>query len=228
MNKPLVLIVDDEPQMRKLLAVALETNGIKSLASSTGKEALAFAANHHPDLLLLDVNLPDANGLELLKELRGWFTHPVIMLSVLHEEELIVEALNSGASDYISKPFRTAELIARINVALRTSNPKPVESEIAFHDLRIDFAGRTVKRGQDIIHLTATEFDLLHLLAKHAGRVLTHQFILKEIWGVGHQNDTPYLRVFINTLRKKIERDPNNPSFIVTESRVGYRFHASL
>lgn len=225
MTKPLVLVIDDEPQMRKLLTVALETNDYKVVVAETGKEGLALAANVNPDLILLDISLPDVSGLELLSSLKSWYSRPVIMLSVLQDEHAIVQALETGANDYVTKPFRTAELMARIRTALRLSVPSQPTAVLTFEDLSLNMAAHTVHRNNEEIRLTATEFDLLCLLAKHAGRVLTHQFILKEIWGMGHQDDTPYLRVFIGTLRKKIEIDPNKPQHIITESRVGYRFH---
>lgn len=224
MNRIEILIIDDEPQIQKLLQINLESNGYKVLQASTGKEGILLAANHAPDLILLDLGLPDQSGQHVLKELRTWFSKPILILSVLDQENDIVTALDSGATDYLTKPFRTGELLARIRVAIRNTDVKTVENQLIFDDLEIDFVARTVKRSDEILKLTATEYNLCCLLAKNHGKVLTHNYILKEIWGVGHQNENQYLRVFVGTLRKKIEEFPNQPKHIITESGVGYRF----
>jgi two-component system KDP operon response regulator KdpE len=224
MSKRTVLVIDDEPQIRKLLQITLESNDFICKEAETAKEGLIIAANHPPDLILLDIQLPDKDGVSLLKELRSWYNHPIIMLSVLNDESFIVKALDQGATDYISKPFRTAELMARIRSALRKTDAPQSLSEWVFDDLQLNVATRTVKRNGELIKLTATEFNLLVLLSKNQGCVLTHQFILKEIWGVGFQTETQYLRVFIGTLRKKIETNPNKPAHLLTESGIGYRF----
>lgn len=224
MNRIEILIIDDEPQIQKLLQINLESNGYKVLQASTGKEGILLAANHAPDLILLDLGLPDQSGQHVLKELRTWFLKPILILSVLDQENDIVTALDSGATDYLTKPFRTGELLARIRVAIRNTDVKTVENQLVFDDLEIDFVARTVKRSDEILKLTATEYNLCCLLAKNHGKVLTHNYILKEIWGVGHQTENQYLRVFVGTLRKKIEAFPNQPKHIVTESGVGYRF----
>ena len=184
-----------------------------------------MAANHAPDLILLDLGLPDKSGHEVLKELRTWLNKAIIILSVINNENDIVSALDNGATDYLTKPFRTAELLARIRVALRNNQVENFNNVEKFRDLEIDFVARTVKKNSEIVKLTSTEFNLLVLLAKNEGRVLTHQYILKEIWGVGSQTETQYLRVFVGTLRKKIEENPNQPKHIITESGVGYRFN---
>jgi two-component system KDP operon response regulator KdpE len=170
------------------------------------------------------LGLPDKSGHEVLKELRTWYNKSIIILSVINNEKDIVQALDNGATDYLTKPFRNAELLARIRSAIRRNQTDNTESKKVCGDLEIDFVSRTVKRNQEIIKLTATEYNLLLLFAKNEGRVLTHQYILKEIWGIGAQLETQYLRVFVGTLRKKIEQNQNQPLHIITESGVGYRF----
>lgn len=225
MNSAEILIIDDEPQIRKLLEISLESNGYKVIVAENGKQGILLAANHSPDLILLDLQLPDKSGHEVLKELRTWFNKSIIILSVLDNEEDIVSALDCGATDYLTKPFRNAELSARIRSAIRRNWNENLDSIYKNNDLTIDLVARTVKKNDDYLKLTSTEFNLLALFIKNEGRVLTHQYILKEIWGVGSQTETQYLRVFVGTLRKKIENNPNKPEYIVTESGVGYRFN---
>jgi len=173
---------------------------------------------------LLDIGLPDKSGQDLLVELKNWYNQSIIMISVLDNEEEIVKALDNGASDFVTKPFRTNELLARIRACLNRNKVEDNKTVLTFNDLQIDFLARTVFVNNEPVKLTVTEYKLLVLFAKNAGRVLTHQFILKEIWGVGYQSDTQYLRVFVGTIRKKIEQNPNKPVHINTESGVGYRF----
>lgn len=225
MNKLEILIIDDEPQIRKLLEISLESNDYKVISAENAKQGILLAANYSPELILLDLGLPDKSGHEVLKELRTWFNKAIIILSVINNENDIVSALDNGATDYLTKPFRTAELLARIRVALRNNHVQNFNNIEKFGDIEIDFVARTVKKNSEIVKLTSTEFNLLVLLAKNEGRVLTHQYILKEIWGVGSQTETQYLRVFVGTLRKKIEENPNHPKHIITESGVGYRFN---
>lgn len=224
MNKAEILVIDDEPQIRKLLEIILESNGYKAVEASTGKEGLMLAASHPPDLILLDIGLPDKSGHEILKDLRKWYTKAIIILSVQHNEVDIVSALDNGATDYLTKPFRTGELLARIRSAIRRNNSETDTNTAVVGDLQFDFSARMVLRKGGPVKLTSTEYNLLALFAKNEGRVLTHQYILKEIWGVGYQAETQYLRVFVGTLRKKIEENPNQPVHIITESGVGYRF----
>jgi len=225
MNSPEILIIDDEPQIRKLLEISLESNDYKIWQAATGKEGIIMAANHPPELILLDIGLPDKSGHEVLKELRTWFNKSIIILSVQNSEEDIVTALDNGATDYLTKPFRTAELMARIRAAIRRNQKtNNLSTVLNFNELQIDLTARTVRKNIEIIKLTSTEFNLLTLFANNEGRVLTHQHILKEIWGVGFQSETQYLRVFVGTLRKKIEDNPNQPKYIITESGIGYRF----
>lgn len=224
MSKAEILIIDDEPPIRKLLEITLESNDYKVWQAETGKAGIVLAANHPPELILLDIGLPDKSGHEILKELRTWYNKSIIILSVQNNEADIVLALDNGATDYLTKPFRSAELLARIRSAIRRNQSANAENKMICGDLEIDVSARVVTKNNEMLKLTATEFNLLVLLAKNEGRVLTHQYILKEIWGVGSQTETQYLRVFIGTLRKKIETNPNQPQHIFTESGVGYRF----
>lgn len=227
MNSATILVIDDESQIRKLLEITLDSNGYKTVFATTAKEGIAMAANHPPDLILLDLGLPDDDGQNVLKQLREWFQNPVIILSVKSAEEEIVKALDNGANDFLTKPFRTQELLARIRTALRNLNSQQIEPIITFDTVSIDLASRIVKVNEEIIKLTATEYSLLILLVKNEGRVLTHQYILKEVWGPSYADQTQYLRVFIAQLRKKLEQDPNRPKHILTESGIGYRFNTN-
>jgi two-component system KDP operon response regulator KdpE len=184
-----------------------------------------MAANHPPELILLDIGLPDKSGHDVLKILRTWYNKAIIVLSVQNSETDIVTALDNGATDYLTKPFRTAELLARIRSAIRKNQQENNNTVLECGDLQINLVARTVKKNNEQIKLTSTEYNLLTLFAKNEGSVLTHHFILKEIWGAGFQTDTQYLRVFVGTLRKKIEDNPNQPKHIITESGVGYRFN---
>lgn len=223
-NKAEILVIDDEPQIRKLLEIALQSNDYRIKEAASAKEGLIIAASHPPDLILLDLGLPDDNGHDVLKKLREWYSNPIIILSVQSGEEDIVKALDNGANDYLTKPFRTGELLARIRSVLRKEASEKNSSVIQCGDLTIDLANRIVKKNENTIKLTATEYSLLALLAKNEGRVLTHQYLLKEVWGNSYLNQSQYLRVFIAQLRKKIEQDSNRPQHIITESGIGYRF----
>jgi two-component system, OmpR family, KDP operon response regulator KdpE len=224
MSKSEILIIDDEPQIRKMLEITLQTNGYLSKSAVSAKEGLIMAANHPPELILLDLGLPDENGHVVLQKLRQWYTNPVIILSVQKNEEDIIKALDNGANDYLSKPFRTGELLARIRSALRDSISEEGDTKLNFQDLQIDLSARTVKKNNQLIKLTSTEYSLLAILIKNEGKVLTHQYLLRAIWGPGFINQSQYLRVFIAQVRKKIENDPNKPEYLLTESGVGYRF----
>lgn len=224
MSKAEILIIDDEPQIRKMLEITLQTNGYLSRSAVSAKEGLIMAANHPPGLILLDLGLPDENGHVVLQKLRHWYTNPVIILSVQKNEEDIIKALDNGANDYLSKPFRTGELLARIRSALRDSISEDGDTILNFQDLQIDLSARTVKKNNQLVKLTSTEYNLLAILVKNEGKVLTHQYLLRAIWGPGFINQSQYLRVFIAQLRKKIETDANRPEYLLTESGVGYRF----
>jgi two-component system, OmpR family, KDP operon response regulator KdpE len=226
MNSPTALIIDDELQIRKLLEITLQSNGFKVESACAGKEGILSVASHPPDVILLDLGLPDQSGHEVLKHIREFYSKPVIIISVQSSEEEIVKALDTGANDYIVKPFRTGELLARIRSSMRFSGANEINTILEFENLSIDFVSRSVTKNNAAIKLTATEYALLSLMARNEGKVLTHQFLLREVWGKNSQQESQYLRVFIAQLRKKIEHDPNRPTYIITESGIGYRFVA--
>ncbi len=219
-----LLIIDDEVQIRRLLEITLSAHGFKIVKAGDGREGLIAAATHQPACILLDLGLPDEDGLEVLRKLRTFYANPVIILSVRNAEEDVVQALDLGANDYLTKPFRTGELLARIRSVLRQSRREETSAILTFGDLKIDIPNHTVHKKGELIKLTSTEFNLLVLLAKNTGRVLTHQYLLKEIWGHSYLEQTQYLRVFVAQLRKKIEDDPAHPVWLITESGIGYRF----
>jgi two-component system KDP operon response regulator KdpE len=224
MNKAEILIIDDEEQIRKTLEITLKTNNYNVTQAATANEGLIMASNHPPDLILLDLGLPDKDGIMVLQELRLWHTGPIIILSVQNSEEVIISALDKGANDYLAKPFRTGELLARIRSALRSTAPEESEPIIDTEELQIDLQTRTVKKKGELVKLTNTEYGLLALFARNDGKVLTHQYLLRAVWGPGFISQSQYLRVFIAQIRKKIEDDPNRPQYLLTESGVGYRF----
>lgn len=219
-----ILIIDDEVQIRRLLEITLSANGYKICDASSGKEGISLAASIQPMIIILDLGLPDMDGLNVLKKLREWYEKPIIILSVRNSEDDIIKALDNGANDYLTKPFRTGELLARIRVAVRQGQNKIVTPCLTFGSLTIDIVNHVVRKNNILIKLTSTEYALLTLLAKNEGRVLTHQNILQVIWGIGYINQTQYLRVFIAQLRKKIEDNPEKPKLLNTESGIGYRF----
>lgn len=223
-NKAEILIIDDEAPIRRLLEITLQSNDYNIQEAATAKEGIVMAANHPPDLIILDIGLPDITGHEVLQQLRAWYTNPIIILSVQKEEGDIIKALDNGANDYLVKPFRTGELLARIRSALRSMLSEESNPVITNGAIQIDLQNRIVKKNNEPVKLTATEYTLLALLAKNEGKVLTHQYLLREVWGPGYINQSQYLRVFIAQLRKKIEKDANRPEYIITESGVGYRF----
>ena len=228
MNKSEILIIDDEPQMRKLLEITLQSNGYLSKTAASAKEGLIMSENHPPELILLDLGLPDDSGHNVLQKLRQWYTNPIIILSVQKNESDIIKALDNGANDYLSKPFRTGELLARIRSALRSITTDEGETALSFGDLSVDLSTRSVWKNEQLLKLTATEYNLLALLIRNEGKVLTHQYLLRAIWGPGYINQSQYLRVFIAQIRKKIEDDPNRPLYLLTEAGVGYRFISNL
>lgn len=228
MNKPDILVIDDESQIRKLLEITLTSNDFKVILATSADEGLHLTASHNPDLILLDLGLPDRPGQELLRHLREWFTKPIIIISVQSSEEEIVRALDNGANDYVVKPFRTGELIARIKSALRHDVTQGTTTTLEYQTLSIDLLSRTVRKDGVPIKLTATEYSLLALMVRNEGKVLTHQYLLTQVWGKAAALESQYLRVFVAQLRKKIENDPNKPAFIITESGIGYRFIGHL
>ncbi len=224
MNSAEILVIDDEAQIRKLLEITLQSNDYKVREASTAKDGLIIAANHPPDIILLDIGLPDENGHIVLQKLREWYTKPIIILSVQSSEEDIIKALDNGANDYLVKPFRTGELLARLRSVLRSTTTENESPILICNDLQIDLSARIVKKNNEVLKLTTTEYALLFLFFKNEGKVLTHQYLLKQVWGPGYISQSQYLRVFIAQLRKKIEDEPNRPAHIITESGVGYRF----
>lgn len=220
-----ILIIDDEAQIRRLLEITLKLNGYKVTEASTAREGILSAATNNPSLIILDLGLPDEDGLIALKKLREWYMYPIIVLSVRNSEDDIVKALDNGANDYLTKPFRTGELLARIRTSLRLSqSSEKADSQLILGSISLDLAGHTAKKNDIMLKLTSTEYSLLAILVKNAGSVLTHQFLLREVWGHGYLNQTQYLRVFVAQLRKKIEDDPSHPVLIITEPGIGYRF----
>ncbi len=218
-----ILVIDDESQMQKLLRVALTSHGYEVGAAATGQQGLSETTIFRPDLIILDLGLPDMDGLEVVTRLREWTKTPVIILSAKEQENDKILALDAGADDYLTKPFGMGELLARIRAAMRHSAGVTDEPILKFDDLVIDLAHRRVLAKGEEVKLTPTEYDLIKNLAIHAGKVLTHKQLLKTCWGPTYENDTHYLRVFIGQLRRKIESDPSRPRHIITEPGVGYR-----
>jgi two-component system KDP operon response regulator KdpE len=219
-----VLVVDDEAPIRRLLRVALEAEGHGVIEAATAREGLAMAAREAPALIVLDLGLPDADGLSVLRDLRGWSPVPVLILSVRADESDKVEALDAGAQDYVVKPFGVKEFLARVRGLLRDRSTGAVPSVLTIGPLRIDAADHSAAMDGLPLHLTRREFDLLWMLASHRGRLVTQEMILRAIWGPAHAEDSQYLRVYIRQLRQKLGDDAANPRFIATEPGIGYRF----
>jgi two-component system, OmpR family, KDP operon response regulator KdpE len=222
--KPVALVIDDEVQIRRLLRVALESENYQVHEAQTGQQGLVEIANRKPAIILLDLGLPDMEGLEVLKRLREWSEAPVLVLSVRDDEAGKVAALDAGAEDYVTKPFSTPELLARLRAAQRKTRPEEEISIFKHGDLIVDLTARIVTRAGREVKLTATEYALLRLFVRHPGRVLTHRHILREIWGPKSEEHRQYLRVYVTHLRQKIESDSTHPALIKTEPGIGYRF----
>jgi two-component system KDP operon response regulator KdpE len=222
-EEPVIVVIDDEVQLRRLLRVSLESNGYKVFDEATGAEGLAQVAARHPDVVVLDLGLPDMDGVEVLARLRDWSNVPIIVLSIRGTEHDKVTALRSGADDYLTKPFSTAELLARLQVARRHAQPSAEEAVFISGPLTVDLALRNVKVNGQPVRLTKTEYALLLLFIRHAGKVLTHPQIMEAVWGPGDRDKTHYLHVYMTHLRDKIELNPAKPELLVTEPRVGYR-----
>lgn len=221
-KKQKALIIDDEASIRRLLRTALDAEEIEVFEATNGKEGLSAAIANRPDFILLDLGLPDEDGAKTLTSLRQWYRHPILILSVRNQEETIVAALDAGADDYLTKPFNLKELMARIRVAERhyTGEEQPT---VTLGNSEVDLTKRLVFRQGKEVHLTATEYDVLRVMIRHRGKVLTHRQLLNEIWGPHASEHVQYLRVYIGHLRQKLEADPNNPQLILTEPGVGYR-----
>ena len=220
------LVIDDELAIRRLLRVALEAEGYSVCEAESGRTGLAEIAFRRPDLVILDLGLPDLDGVEVLKRLREWSRVPVLVLSVREDIQDKVAALDLGADDYLTKPFHPAELAARLRVLRRHSAVEPESAVVETGPLKIDFAARIVCKNGDQVHLTATEYALLRVLARHQGKVVTHRQLLREVWGPKAEEQSQYLRVYMNHLRKKLETDPSRPNLIQTEPGIGYRLVA--
>lgn len=222
----LVLVVDDEPQVLRFLRASLGARGYRLVEATTGEQALVEAATRAPDLVLLDLGLPDLDGVEVARRLREWSAVPIVVLSARGQENDKILALDAGADDYLTKPFGTGELLARMRVALRHADRVAAglgESAVETGDLRVDLAARRVLVKGEEVRLTRTEFNLLAALAKHAGKVMTHRQLLQEVWGPGSTGQSHYLRVYMGQLRHKIEEDAARPRYLLTETGVGYR-----
>jgi two-component system KDP operon response regulator KdpE len=222
-NPTVALIIDDEVQIRRLLRLTLEAHGYKVFEAADGQTGLLEAGQRRPDVVVLDLGLPGLDGLTVLKRLREWSRVPVVVLSVRDREEDKIAALDHGADDYVTKPFSTGELLARLRVAQRHAQPAPEAAVFHSGEVAVDFVRRIVTRGGQEVKLTATEYSLLALLARHAGRVMTHRQLLKEVWGPNAVEQTHYLRVYVAHLREKLEADANRPQLLITEAGVGYR-----
>ena len=224
-DAPRILVVDDEPQIVRALKVVLREAGFAALAAETASQALDLAAVHPPEAAIIDLVLPDLDGIELTRRLREWSEMPILVLSAVGEEDQKVKALEAGADDYITKPFGTRELVARLQAALRRTAPAEEEPTIVVEGLEIDLAGRIVRREEEPIHLTPIEFELLRTLVRNRGRLMTHRALLEEVWGPGYVDDIQPLRTHIARLRAKIEPEGvDGPRYIVTDPGVGYRF----
>ncbi|MEP6485635.1 MAG: response regulator [Rudaea sp.] len=229
MNEPRnrVLIIEDDPQIQRFLTAALESHGYVPSCAASGAEGLRLATLRQPDVVIADLGLPDMSGLDVIKRLREWFARPIIVLSARSQEADKVSALDAGADDYLTKPFGVGELLARLRVALRHQSERAgadAQSRIEIGELAIDFAARRVQRSGVDIHLTPIEYKLFVALIRDRGKVLTHRHLLREVWGAAHVESPHYLRIYMRSLRQKIEHDPAQPRYLLTDVGVGYRF----
>jgi two-component system KDP operon response regulator KdpE len=227
---PVLIVIEDDPPIRRFLRTGLSTQGFSIFEADSGKQGIVEVGVRKPDLVVLDLGLPDMDGVQVIKEIRSWSAIPIIVLSARSSEQHKIEALDAGADDYLTKPFGIGELLARIRVALRHSI-RPLEQELSDvfinANLKVDLLNRLVSIDDTEIHLTPIQYRLLAVLVKHAGKVMTHQQILKEVWGPSYQENAHYLRIYMSQLRQKLETDPTQPKFLLTESGVGYRLKVS-
>jgi two-component system KDP operon response regulator KdpE len=225
-EKELILLIEDEPQMRRFLRITLRSQGYRLVESETGNDGLAQAATRNPDVVLLDLGLPDLDGLEVTKRIREWTQTPIIVISAREQEQDKIHALDAGGDDYLTKPFNAGELLARIRVALRHASRRDADQQepvFILENMRVDVARRQVFVGDQEVHLTPIEYKLLMVMVRHAGKVITHNQLLKEVWGPAHVNEVQYLRVYMTQLRHKLEVDPARPRFLMNEPGIGYR-----
>lgn len=228
-DSPKILLIEDEREIRRFLRVSLGSHGYQLVEAAAGKEGIMQAASQQPDLIILDLGLPDINGMEVIRQIREWSRIPIVILSARGQEREKVTALDAGADDYLTKPFSVGELLARLRVALRHAAPSTGEAgepEFVLEGLRVDFARRQVFVGENEMHLTPIEYRLLTTMVKYAGKVVTHRQLLKEVWGPDSVFETHYLRVYMAQLRRKLDADPARPRFLLTEPGVGYRMAA--
>lgn len=226
MSANTVLLVEDEQDIRRFVRTALHSEQYRVLEAGTVCQGLIEAGNGKPDLVILDLGLPDGDGVQFVRDFRHWSSAPVLVLSARSAEKEKIAALDAGADDYLTKPFAVGELLARVRALLRRAPPllSMPEAHVSFADITVDMARRVVTRADQPVHLTPTEYNLLVLLLTHAGKVLTHRYLLREIWGAGQADNNHYLRVYVGHLRQKLEKDPAQPKHILTETAVGYRF----
>lgn len=232
-NSPLIAVIEDEVPIRRFLRASLSAEGFRVLEAETAVSGLRIITQQHPNLALLDLGLPDGDGVDIIHAVREWSSMPIIVLSARGEERSKIIALDAGADDYLAKPFSIGELLARVRVALRhaariNATSEAEETCFQFGDVRVDFATRTVVKGEEEVKLTKLEFDLLAILVRNAGKVLTHRFLLTEVWGPQSVDEPHYVRVFMANLRKKLENNPSRPSYLLTEQGVGYRLKSDL
>ncbi|MBY3790854.1 response regulator [Rhodococcus fascians] len=218
------LVVDDEPQIVRALRINLNVRGFEVVSAATGGEALRVAANFHPDIVILDLGLPDIDGIDVIAGLRGWTDVPILVLSARTDSADTVEALDAGADDFVTKPFGMDELLARLRAALRRGPQSVPDPIVQTADFTVDLAAKTVVRQGENVHLTRTEWGVLELLVRNEGKLVSQKEILRTVWGPGHERETHYLRIYLGQLRQKLERDPAAPVHLITETGMGYRF----
>ncbi|AXI02074.1 two-component system response regulator KdpE [Aquirhabdus parva] len=224
MDAPNILVIEDEPQIRRFVRTALQAEGWQVFEAEHGQRGLIEAATRAPDLAIVDLGLPDMSGIHVIQDLRTWSAMPIIVLSARSDEKDKIEALDAGADDYLTKPFSVGELLARVRAHLRRRETgNGATSQFIFGDVVVDLARRTVEREGQQVHLTSTEYRLLSVLIRHAGRILTHTQLLKEVWGPNHSEHSHYVRIYMANLRQKLEKDPTQPEYLLTEIGMGYR-----
>jgi two-component system KDP operon response regulator KdpE len=224
MDVPNILLIEDEPQIRRFVRTALQAEGFQVFEAEHGQRGLIDAATRAPDLMIVDLGLPDMDGLQVIQDLRTWSAMPIIVLSARSDEKDKIEALDAGADDYLTKPFSVGELLARVRAHLRRRETgNSVSSVFNFGDVVVDLVKRTVERNGEAVHLTSTEYRLLTVLIRHAGRILTHGQLLRDVWGPNHNEHSHYVRIYMANLRQKLEKDPTQPEHLLTEIGMGYR-----